>query len=161
MNESQLKFNYTTYIVLYLRILVRLYSADVRSGTYSFPIQIWNHLRDRFIFKFVLVRQILVGYTNVYFCERLNFNPFSCTFVHFNIVVLTWHDFTPYFIVFTMSISARVFHTFIMCFRCIIYVTTLIIHTFFWNNWIMALFYLPSCSFDNGIILLLFVTNIQ
>ena len=40
------------------------------------------------------------------FCERLNFNPFSRTFVHFNIVILTWYDFTSYSIVLPMSISA-------------------------------------------------------
>ena len=26
-------------------------------------------------------------------CERLNVNPFTCIFVHFTIVTLTWDDF--------------------------------------------------------------------
>ena len=59
----------------------------------------WNRFRDCFMFKFVLLRHILVGDTNVSFYERLNFNPFMCTIVHFNIDVLTWYDFTSYSIV--------------------------------------------------------------
>ena len=54
----------------------------------------WNRLRDRFIFKIILLRHILVGDTNLFLCERLNFNPFMRTFVNFTIYVFTWHDFT-------------------------------------------------------------------
>ena len=43
------------------------------------------------------------------FCERLNFNTFMRTFIHFTIVVLTFYDFTSYFILLPISISARVF----------------------------------------------------
>ena len=76
------------------------------------------------IFKFVLLRHILIGHTNISFCVRLNFNPFIPTFVHFTIVVLTWYDFTTYSIVLPMYISAWVFHTLKFYFRCIIYITT-------------------------------------
>ena len=59
----------------------------------------------------------------MFFCERLNFNPFWSYFVHCAIVVLTWYDFISYSIVLPMSISARVFQPGRTCFRCIIYVT--------------------------------------
>ena len=84
----------------------------------------FNRLRDCLFFQFFLLRRILVDYTNLSLCGWLNFNPFSRTFVHFIIVALTWHDFTSYSILLPMSISARVFHTLNICFRCNIYVTT-------------------------------------
>ena len=65
-----------------------------------------NHLCDRFVFKFILLRHMYVGYTNISFCQWLNSNPFSRTFVHFTIVVLTWYDFTLSSIVLPMSIYA-------------------------------------------------------
>ena len=52
-------------------------------------------------------RQILVVHTNISFCERSKFNPFTRTFVYFTIAIFTWHDFMTYSIVLTMSISAR------------------------------------------------------
>ena len=54
-----------------------------------------NRLCDWLIFKFDLLHHILVGHTNISFYERLNFNPFMRTFVHFTIAVLTWYDFIP------------------------------------------------------------------
>ena len=44
-------------------------------------------LRAWFLFKFNLVRHTYVGHTNMFFCERLNSNPFSRTSIHFTIVV--------------------------------------------------------------------------
>ena len=131
MTEPHLDFNYTTYLVCLPRILVWMSPAYFRYGTYILTIKIWNRLRDCFTYKFVLLRHILVGYTNVYFCDKLNFNTFSRTFVHFTIFVLTWNDFTSYSILLSMSISARAFHTLSMCFRCIIWFNTKIEHTGF------------------------------
>ena len=45
-------------------------------------------------------------------------NTFSCTYAQFNIITLTWYDFTSYSIVLPMSISARVFQPCSTCFRC-------------------------------------------
>ena len=47
-----------------------------------------NRLIYCFVFKFVLLHQIIVGDTNISFCEWSNFNPFSSTFVYFTIVLL-------------------------------------------------------------------------
>ena len=109
----------TIYVVHQLRILVRASQSYLMSGTYNFPIQIWNRLRDRYLFNFFLLHHILVVHTNIYFCEWLKFNLFIHTFVHFTIVVLTWHDLTSYSKVLPMSISAWVFHTlsiFLLCY---------------------------------------------
>ena len=76
-----------------------------------------------FIFKFVLLSHILVVHTNIFFCERLNFNPLMHNFVNFTIVVLTWYDFTPYSILLPMSIYSQIFHTLRIYFRCVIHVT--------------------------------------
>ena len=84
----------------------------------------FDHLRDRFLFKFILLHHIYVGYTNIYFYEQLTFNPFCYTFVKFTIVVLTWYDFTSYSIVLPMSISVQVIQPGSICFRYIFYVTT-------------------------------------
>ena len=72
------------------------------------PIKFY-HLCDRFLFKFFSLCHIYVGCTNISFYERLSFNNICCTSVHFNIVVLTWYDFTSYSIVLPMLISTRVF----------------------------------------------------
>ena len=56
-----------------------------------------------FLFKFVLFHHIIVGRTNIYFCEQLNFNIFMHTFLYFNTVILTWYDFTSYSIVLLMN----------------------------------------------------------
>ena len=69
---SHLELNYTTLVVCCSGILVCAPQDYLRSGTYILPIQIWNRLSYRFLFKFVLLRHILVGYTNIYFRERLN-----------------------------------------------------------------------------------------
>ena len=90
-----------------------------------------NWLRYWFIFRFVLLGHIPVGHTNIFFCGRLNFNPFSHTFVNFTIFILTWYDFTSYYILLTMSISSQVFHNLSIHCRCIIYVTTWIAYTGF------------------------------
>ena len=120
--RNTFEFNYTTSVVYHSRILVRASQAYLRSGTYILPILILNLLRDRFLFKFVLFHHILIGYIKISLCEQLKFH-FFCTFVHFNIVIFTWHDFISYSTVLPMSISARLFHT-LSIFRCIIYVTT-------------------------------------
>ena len=62
--------------------------------------------------------QIYVGFTNILFCEKLSFNPFIRTFVHFTIVLLTWYYFTSYSILLPMSISALVFRLGGICLRC-------------------------------------------
>ena len=82
-----------------------------------------KRLRDCFIFKFVLLRHILIVHTNNFFCERLNFNPLIRIFLHFTIVVLTWYDLTSYYIVLPMSIYARILHALIIYCRCIVYIT--------------------------------------
>ena len=128
---SCLEFNYTTMVVYCLWLLVWASQACFRSRTYNFPIQIWNILRDFFLFKFVLLCHILVVYTNLSFCEQFNINPFYCTFVHFTIVILTWHDFTSYSMVLPNSISDRLFHSLSICFRCIIYVANYSAHKVF------------------------------
>ena len=114
----------------------------LRSGTSILPIQIWNRLHDRFLFKFFL-HNILVGCAKLSFCERLTFNTFSHTFVHFTIVILTSHDFMSFYIVLHVSISDRFFQTLSICFRCIIYVTTSIVHNCF--GIIKLLCYFPYC----------------
>ena len=75
-------------------------------------LQILNRLHDSFLFNFVLLSRILVGYTNIYLCELLNFNPFSRNFLNFTIFVLTWYHFTSYSIVLPTSISDWVFSHF-------------------------------------------------
>ena len=97
------------YFINNLTILTWLYSGflflftrhkfTLNSGTYilchnhyilTVPILTW--LIYCCLFKFTLVffmRHILVGRTNISFCERLNFNPFMRTFVHFTIVFFT------------------------------------------------------------------------
>ena len=86
------KFNYTNSLVCRSRILVCASQFYLRSGTYIFPIKIWNCLYDRFLFKFVLLCHIFVVYTNISFCERLSSNPFSCIFVtfHYSCFYLVW-----------------------------------------------------------------------
>ena len=93
-------FNYNTSVVFRLGVLVRMSQDYFSSRTYSLTIKIWNYLCDCFLFKFVLLLHIYVGYTKISFCELLNFNTFSRTFVHFIIVILTWYDFRPYSIVY-------------------------------------------------------------
>ena len=78
------------------------------SGTYLFPIT-FDHLRDFLLFKFIVLCHIYVGYFSINFCERLSFNPFFCTLVHFTIVFFTCYGFTSHSIVLPMSISARDF----------------------------------------------------
>ena len=56
-----------------------------------------NWLLVRLIFKFSLLHHILVGHTNIFFCELLKSNPFMRTFIKFTIVVLIWYDFTIYY----------------------------------------------------------------
>ena len=97
-----LRIYQTNYVLCHSRILVRASLAYLRSGTYIYLNTNFNLLRDGFLFKFVLLLHILVSHTNIFFCERLNFNIFMGTFVHFDIVVLTRYDFTSYSIVFPM-----------------------------------------------------------
>ena len=60
------------------------------------PFKFESHLHYCFLFKFVLLCHILVGYTNIFLCERLIFNLFSHTFVHLTIVVLNSYDSTSW-----------------------------------------------------------------
>ena len=71
-----LNFNYTTYVLCRSRLLVRTSQAYLRFGTYIVPNQILKCLRDCFLFKFILLNYIYVGYTNIHFYERLIFNTF-------------------------------------------------------------------------------------
>ena len=89
-----------------------------------FPYSNLNRLCDCFFFIFVFLCHIVVRYTNIFFCERFNFNPFTRKFLHFTITVLNWYDFISYSIVLPMSISDQGFHTLRIYFMCIIYVTT-------------------------------------
>ena len=83
MTASHLEFNYTTSVARLSRILVHTSQLYLISRTYILPIQICNRLHDCFLFKFVLLRHILVGHTNIFFCRRLTFNPFMRTFFTF------------------------------------------------------------------------------
>ena len=66
------------------------------------------------------MHQILVGHTNISFCERLNFNPFMCAFVNFTIVVfdLAWFHVMLYSITYVNLFSD--FYALSTYFRCII-----------------------------------------
>ena len=105
-----------TYIGMYLYLVFRISIVrDVRGRTNSTCVQLHipstcvhlyrrqrhtqnlfyttyvvfrSHILVRFIFQFVLLLHILVSRTNISFCERLNFKPFMCYFVHFTIVIL-------------------------------------------------------------------------
>ena len=121
---SFLGFNYTTSVVLHLQVLIRASNAYFRSKANIMPIQIWNGKRDRFLFNLILLHHIYVGYTNMCSCERLCFNLFCCTFVHFTIVVLTWYKFTSYSIVLPMSFSVLFIRTWSICLGVLFYVTT-------------------------------------
>ena len=94
-----LESNDSTLVVRRLQGLVRQLQNYLSPVTYIFPILILNCLRDRLLFKFILLHQNYVGYTNMFFCEKLGFNTFSHTFVNFTIVILTWYNFTSYSIV--------------------------------------------------------------
>ena len=48
-----------------------------------------NHLCDRFVFKCILLCHMYIGCTIISIYVWLSFNLFSCTFVHFTIVILT------------------------------------------------------------------------
>ena len=71
--------------------------------------------------SFNLLRHIYIGFTNMYLCERLSYNPFNRTYVIFTIVFLTLYDLTPYYTVLPLSISSLVFRIWSICFRCIIF----------------------------------------
>ena len=88
---------------------VRVTRLIICLGLILCPLKSDNHLHERLLFNYILLCHMYVGYTNIYFCERLSFNTFSLTFMHFNIVVLSWYDFAPYYILLPMSISALVF----------------------------------------------------
>ena len=79
-------------------------------GTYIFPIQIRNHLRDCLIFRFVLLWHILVGHTKISFFEGLHSNPFMLTFVYCTKVVLTWYDFMSYYKVSPTAITNMIWY---------------------------------------------------
>ena len=93
-------------------------------GLISFPFTFENNLHYCLLFKFIFLRHIIVAYTNIYFWEQLIFKPFSPTFVHFTIVIFTWYDFTSYYIVLPISVSFWVFQPQIICFGCIVNITT-------------------------------------
>ena len=76
--------------------------------------------------SFNLLRHIYVGFTNMYFCERLSYNPFHFTSVIFTILFLTWYDLLSYSIVLPISISTLVFLLWNF-FRCIIFINFLFV----------------------------------
>ena len=127
--SSYLEFIYTSYVVCRSLFLVHTSSAYLRSRPYSFPpysllIPKLKLLMHSLLVNFFLSHQVLVGHFIVYLCQGLNCNPFSCTFVRSNIVILTWYDISSYSIVLPMWFSAFVFHALNIYFRCNIYVTT-------------------------------------
>ena len=92
-------FIYTTLVVQRSRILACASHFNFKFGTYIsynknyiLPIPSWNWLSDSFLFRFNLMRHIYVDYTNMSFYERLNFNPFCCTFFpfYYSIFGLVW-----------------------------------------------------------------------
>ena len=76
---------------------------------FIFCLITFDHLRNHFLFKFILFCHVYIGYTNISFYEQLIFNTFCCTFLYFTIVVLNWYDFTSYSIVLPLSIYDRYF----------------------------------------------------
>ena len=62
-------------------------------------------------YYFLKLHHIIVRYTKISFYERLKFNPLSSTLVNLTIFVLTWYDFTSFYIVLLVSISDWVFQT--------------------------------------------------
>ena len=108
-------------------------------GLIFYPIK-FDHLCDRFLYKFILLRNIHVDYTSISFCYLLIFNSFCCTFVHFTIVVFTWYDFTSYYILLPMSISARVFWPWSI-FLGVLFMSLLKFHIKVWYNlysWLLS-----------------------
>ena len=89
MNSTCIQLCIPSILCPFLRTYVHISPVHF---TCSFILN--NHLRNRFISKFILLRHVYVGYSNISFRERLSFNTFSHTFVHFTIAVLTWYDFT-------------------------------------------------------------------
>ena len=59
--------------------------------------------------RFNLLCHICVIFTNMFFCERLSYNPFNCTYVIFTNAFLTWYELTSYSIVLPVSIYALIF----------------------------------------------------
>ena len=94
--------NILTSVLCRSWILVCASKGYLRSGSYILSIQIRNRLRDRFLFKFVLLLYIIIGFTKIFFWQRLKFNPFMNNFVHFTILILTWCNLTSYYIVLPM-----------------------------------------------------------
>ena len=130
-----------------LRILVHSFFSVFEVWDLHISYSNLNLLRNSFIFKFVLLHHILVVHTKIFSYERLNFNTFSRTYVHFIIVILTWHDFTSYSLVLPTSISYWIFSFLSINCRCIIFHKLNCIYRF-WHNFIMASLYLISCFFN-------------
>ena len=92
--------------ILNLFILPRLYTDQdcssyvtrfIKCMVLIFPPITFDHLRYCLLFKFILLCHIYVGCTNISFYERLSFNPFWSTFVHFTISFdLVWLDIIIY-----------------------------------------------------------------
>ena len=109
-------------------ILVHVSQESLDAWDLIFDHSNLNHLRARFLAKILLLYHIHFGYTNIYFCDWLIFNTFSCKFLNFTIVILIRYDFALYSIALTTSISARVFQHGSIYFRCIIYIPNQIAH---------------------------------
>ena len=73
--------------------------------------------------RFNLLLHNYVGFTNIYICERLSYNPFNCISIIFTVVFFTWCDLTSYSIILPISIYALVFLLWSICYICIIYGT--------------------------------------
>ena len=62
-------------------------------------ITVLHHLSEFILFKYLFLRHMHVGYTNVSFVSDLCFNDFGSTYVEFTIAVLTWYDLISYSLV--------------------------------------------------------------
>ena len=133
----------------------------MRSGNYIWPIPIETaYVIASYLIFFQCVTYSLAMPT-FYFCERLNLNIVSPTFVRFTIVMLTWHDFTSYSIVLPMLISVQAFHALSIYFRCIIYGNDLIAYIGFGIIASWPYFLYSSVCLIIWIILLFFVNNVR
>ena len=103
---------------------------------------------------FVSLHHILIGYTSTSFYECLNNNHFSCTFMHFTILLLDWDYFTSYSIALPMSIFVLVFHTLIFVLG-VLFTSLLKFHIEVFALLNYGLILLMSCSFNNGSLFLL------
>ena len=84
----------------YRDIIVRKNSTLIQLHI-PFNFAVMGFSWSRFIQLFIAASQSYWQYQHIFLWAVEIFNPFSCTYVQFDIVVMTWHDFTSYSIVFT------------------------------------------------------------